>query len=203
MLGALILTCLPFAARAQPSTSSTLVGIAPTEADILAMSQTLQSLEASIRSERPGEVREILSPALNQAHQQRLVDRAASLVESIPRGTVYSLRSDIGVGAVSPTGPDRVRIQVRGTVLAPEGSDDPRGDEADEPSGHAVLVDLEAVEADGRRRWLIRDFTFPGAPADQGSSRRSLVLVGTVVAALALLSLIVRRVTRRFSRASR
>jgi hypothetical protein len=165
------------------------IGIAPLEADIQAMQRTLGDIQALVNDRDPDAVEALISPNIGSPHRDAIMAATRSFIGSLPANVRYEIRTDIGRNALVPVGPERMEVQVRGTRVV-EGR---RG------GAGMVSLQLEAVEADGQRRWLLTELRFPG----QGT-----ILVGgwpwteTALGALAftVIGLLLWRWRRRRSR---
>jgi hypothetical protein len=164
------------------------LGIAPLEADLEAMRETLRQLEAALDAREPARVEELLSPELGDEEREGVLEAARARIRSLPQGATYAVRSDIGPGAVVPVGPERVQVQVTGTIRDERGGSE---------SG-AVYLELSADESGGRRRWLIRTLRFSGVrsgptPAGAAGLAAAGVLAGVLLVAAFLILLRRRR----------
>lgn len=145
-------TILGAATSSFAESSESIVSIAPLEADIRSMQRTLRELQELVNERDPDAVEELISPNIGAPHREAIMTAAGSFIDSLPEDTRYEIRTDIGRSALVPVGPERMQLQVRGTKIV---GSNRRGD-------GLVSLQLEAVETDHRRRWLIRELRFPG-----------------------------------------
>jgi hypothetical protein len=127
------------------------------------MGHTLRRLEELLNDGQPEEIRALISPEASQEERHQVERSVAAVMARLGTNFHYYVRSDIGRGAVVPTAPDRVSLQVTGTYVG-EGRPD---------ENEAIRLELEAVEDRQRRRWLFRSLAFAGsAPAAQNSQQQ-------------------------------
>lgn len=184
----LIIICSASPSSAEDS--QPVVGIAPLDADMQSMRRTLRELQELVNERDPEAVQELISPNTGEPHREAILSAARSFIDSLPEDTRYEIRTDIGRNALVPVGPEKMQVQVRGTEVV----GDRRG------GAGLVSLQLEAVETEDRRQWLITELRFPG----QGT-----ILVGgwpwteTIVAAtvLVLFALLFWRWRRTASKA--
>lgn len=161
-----------------PAPAERRLSIAPMEADLQAMRRTLKRVEQIVQERAPEKIRPLLSPSLTPERHQAAADAVAFRVKTLPPEVTYYLRSDVGMGAVVPFAPDRVRLQVVATVDHGEG----------QLQSENVRFELEAVESQSRRQWLIRSISFSerhrGPPMERPS--RWPWVVAAAAAALAV-----------------
>jgi hypothetical protein len=152
--------------------------IAPMEADIEAMRRTLRSLETLVDERASDRVDDLISPRATPARRRGITQAVEGQIRSLPEKARFSLRSDIGQGAIVPIGPERVQVQVSSTI----------GAGASRRTGR-IDLELEAVEQGGRRRWLLIDAVFPGQrPLVTGGFPAGPVAALAAVIALPLLA---------------
>ena len=126
------------------------VGAAPIPEDLEAMRSTLRAFEAAVASRDAEAVEPLLARALPRRRRGELRHRVRDAVQALPPGADYFLRTDIGPGALVPSGPDRVRVQTTQEVRVGESA-----------QSDAMHFELAAEEESGRRLWLIVDLAFP------------------------------------------
>jgi len=162
------------------------MGIAPLEADLVAMQRTLRRLETLVNERRAQDIDTLISPRVTEPHQQGIVLATRSFIADLPRDAQFHLRTDVGRGAVVPIGPERVQIQVSSTIE--------RG--TSRRTGR-VDVELEAVEQRGQRQWLLVELVFPGQSPilTGGFPVGHLVAIVAVVALpiIAIIGIVIRR----------
>lgn len=183
-LAPLLLAALSLAAAETARAETAGLGIAPLEADLVAMRRTLAALEEALASRRPEAVAPLLAADLPEPAREAALDAAGARVRSLPPEADYSLRTDVGPGAVVPIGPERVQLQVTGTVHLGGGGTEPG----------AVYLELGAEEQAGRRRWALRALRFAGiasGPTPTGAAATIVagVAAGVLLVGLALLAL--------------
>jgi len=155
------------------------LGIAPMEVDLVAMRQTLGRLNELVGQRQPEKINDLISPHITEPQQRAIVLAVEGFVASLPADSQFDLRTDIGRNAVVPMGPERVMVQVSSTTTG--------GREGSSRQRAPVSVQLQGVEQDGRRVWLISELIFPGqSPVLTGGFPISLpVAAGVVVLFLA------------------
>ena len=167
------------------------LAIAPLEADLEAMRGTVVALERAIAAREPQDAEPLVAPGLSPASVEAIERAVAARVAALPEGASYEIRSDFGFGAVVPTGPDQVRLQVTGTVLDPAAGSAPG----------AVHLELRAVEDGGRRRWLLTSVAFSGIRTRPSAGSVAALVVGASVAGAALVGALLLALARRRRRA--
>lgn len=190
----MILATILLAAPTARGEEVRVVGIAPTEADVEAMRRTIKRLEGVInRGGAPGDAQPLLSPHLTEADRDAILHLIEELGTSLPEDSAYHIRTDFTRASLTPTGTEKVQLQVTATQIIRFAMHD-----------ESIQLELEAVESDGRRRWLISDLGFPGQqtllPKELSHTPRILIVVAAGTVALALLALgwwIWRRRSRR------
>jgi hypothetical protein len=136
------------------------MGIAPLEADLVAMQQTLRRLESLINERTPQEVETLISPRISEPQRRGIILNTEAFINSLPPESMFHLRTDVGRGAVVPVGPEKIQVQVSSTRITGENRQTGRVD-----------IQLEAVERNGQRLWLLVDANYPGQrPLLQGGS---------------------------------
>lgn len=156
LLGALVALFIitePFTStgQEQPSQGEAMMGIAPLESDLMAMQRTLRSLESLINERTPGAIEALISPRVSEPQRRGIILSTEGFVSALPPESVFHLRTDVGRGAIVPIGPERIQVQVSSTRITGETRQTGRVD-----------IELEAVETDGQRRWLLVEASYPG-----------------------------------------
>ena len=124
------------------------------------MGRTVRRLEAVLNSGQPDQIYSLISREASEEERQQVSRAVVAVMSRMEEGSHYYVRSDIGRGAVVPTVPGRVSLQITGTYIK-DGEDD---------HNEAVRLELEAVEDRQRRRWVLRHLVFAGsAPTPQES----------------------------------
>lgn len=127
------------------------MGIAPIEEDLEAMRKTLRQLEESVSKRNPENAFSLIAPELTTPQQRGIKQAINQVVGSLGPDTRFHMRTEIGRGALVPTGPERIQVQVNGTKVINEART--RG---------PIQIEFEAHETKTSRRWLLRQVTFFG-----------------------------------------
>jgi hypothetical protein len=156
------------------------MGIAPTEHDLEAMRRTVRRLEKVINTGgSPDAARSLVSPNVPPSRRDAIVDLVRRIADALPPNSRYALRTDFTGASLTPTGTDRVQLQITATRLIRFAMSD-----------ESVQLELEAVETESRRAWLLCDLGFPGQqtllPKELSETPRALVVLAAGVAALCL-----------------
>ncbi len=157
------------------------MGITPIPEDMESMRRNLREIQAvineggdSVRTKR------LISPNIPTAKRDAITRLVERLGESLPADARYELRTDFTRTALVPTGPDRIQIQITATQLV-------RFDLHDE----SIQVELEAIETQTRRKWLLRDLSFPSQqtilPRELSNTPRIVVVFCSGVGAFVLI----------------
>lgn len=193
-----VLVILASASAAAPSFAraedAAFMGIAPTAHDLAAMRRTVRGLERVINEGGAAEqTRDLVSPNVTDANRDAIIELVRQIADALPPDSRYELRSDFTGAALVPTGPDRVQLQITATRIIRFAISD-----------ESVQLELEAVETEARRRWLLSDLNFPGQqtllPKELAETPTALIVfvIGTALLGLIWLSWwIWRRRTRR------
>jgi hypothetical protein len=168
--------------------------ISPLEEDLESMRGTLARLEELVNARRPDDVADLISPRATAPQRQRMRLVVRALVADLPPEGRYSLRSDIGRGALVPVGPERVALQIRAATTVGE-----------ERRRESVRLELAAVERGGRRAWLLTGLEIPRLQSAAALEERAgdHAATGIAVAAVAVLAALVALVVRRRRQARR
>ncbi len=150
------------------------------------MRHTLRRLEVALNTRNPQESALLISPRLHEAQRKIVAQKLSDVIGAMPPEARYRLRTDIGMGAIVPLGADLVRVQFNGTVMY----------EGEKHSG-PVHIELEAVEMNQRRRWLVRDANFVNWPTTRGKRRWYYLVIALASGAIIALSVHIKRRRRR------
>jgi hypothetical protein len=143
------------------------------------MRRTLADLESTVVERRPEGAADLVVPDLPEPARQAILEAVEARVRTLPEGARFRLRSDIGEGAVVPIGPERVQVQVRSTTTV-NGTEEPG----------AVYLELQAVETEGRRRWLLRSVRWSGVSSGPGAGSLAGIVIAGCVAGAALVGVV-------------
>lgn len=149
-LTALILTT-PLESPCQERPERDVIGIAPLESDLEAMRATLRSIETLINDGTPQEIESLISPRVSEPQRRGIILITESFVSSLSPESSFEMRTDLGRGAIVPIGAERIQVQVSSTQVSGETRQTGRVD-----------IQLEAVEAQHQRRWLLVEVSYPG-----------------------------------------